>query len=165
MTAQYVESHVSRVSRDMLLRQLRPNLLALKQFEQCYILARWIRNLFIDIMDQAGRTSAAETPQGIQTPHAQPLLATDANTGSMCPLQQRQIPFPVSSILDSSSLNCGGSLGRQFFFDTQPPSGNTHDFAMPDGFQRHLDFPSPTSLEYQELSFLADLGFSTDNQY
>jgi hypothetical protein len=56
MTAQYIGSHTSNTYKSQLLFQkLRSNILSLRQFEQCYILARWIRNLFKDMIDRPRR--------------------------------------------------------------------------------------------------------------
>ncbi|KAH6988863.1 fungal-specific transcription factor domain-containing protein, partial [Ilyonectria sp. MPI-CAGE-AT-0026] len=40
----------SSIQSVQLSRRLRPNILALRQLEQCYTIARWVRNLFMEIM-------------------------------------------------------------------------------------------------------------------
>lgn len=45
-------------------RRLRPNVLALRQLEQCYTIARWVRNLFMEIMDRHQRQAAADRGPG-----------------------------------------------------------------------------------------------------
>lgn len=61
MTVQYVSAHSSNINADrksLLSQQLRSNLLNLRQFEKCFIVARWIRNLFEGAMSQPARTES-----------------------------------------------------------------------------------------------------------
>lgn len=46
--------------RDLALVKLRPSLIALKQFEQCYILARWVHILWTDIMERSVNKARAQ---------------------------------------------------------------------------------------------------------
>ncbi|KAF5976576.1 cutinase transcription factor 1 beta [Fusarium bulbicola] len=50
---------------DQIFAKIRPGLLALKQFESVYILARWIKNFFMDILN---RPSPAETEEAQRPP-------------------------------------------------------------------------------------------------
>lgn len=40
------------MQRQSLLQSVKYKLLALKEFEECYIMAKWIRQLFLDVFDQ-----------------------------------------------------------------------------------------------------------------
>lgn len=58
MTVQYVGAHSPNINPDrksLLSQQLRSNLLNLRQFEKCFIVARWIRNLFEDAISRPTR--------------------------------------------------------------------------------------------------------------
>jgi hypothetical protein len=64
MIVQYVGSRSSHVDqRSLLLQKLRSNLINLRQFEDCYILARWIRNLFEDTVTQQWRSPSPSPPR------------------------------------------------------------------------------------------------------
>lgn len=65
MTA-YVADHDTSSSMQsvQLSRRLRPSVLALRQLEQCYTIARWVRNLFMEIMDRHQRRAAADQGPG-----------------------------------------------------------------------------------------------------
>lgn len=166
MTTQYAESYSFDVSKSRLLSQeLRINLLGLKQFEQCYILARWIRKLFTDILEKSNQQSGDHDTE------------TGTNGGKTNTAMQ-----PRSNPSESAALDISHML--QFDRTTNPstiayaptiqPNGNASDIAlwgghedsavlMPADFLPLLDFPSPSSLEYQGLQFLADLGFAGFN--
>lgn len=63
MTIQYASSCSSDASqRQLLLQKLRSNLISLRQFEECYVLARWIRNLFKGTMSQWQSRSPSASP-------------------------------------------------------------------------------------------------------
>lgn len=62
MMAQYRGSRSCNDYKSQLLsQQLKSNLLSLRQFEQCYILARWIQNLFKDILQPPREAQAEES--------------------------------------------------------------------------------------------------------
>ena len=164
MTAQYVGSHTSDTYKSQLLYQkLRSNLLSLRQFENCYILARWIRNLFKDIID---------SPRKRPVPSDSPLETTR---------QQFTRTTSVPEISSESDDICHGSRpfdllypsGAHAFMshenlvdDTLLVSGGRDDHdpsVMPisDGLQpQFMDNSFADSQYIQNFQFLIDLGFS-----
>lgn len=53
MIAVAADGGISSSRSDQLLCKIRPGLLALKQFEPVYVIARWIRNFFMDILNRS----------------------------------------------------------------------------------------------------------------
>lgn len=74
MTIQYISSRSSHAHPDqksLLIQKLRSNLISLRQFEECYVLARWIRNLFEDTLTRQWHSmspcrSATQSPSPSQ---------------------------------------------------------------------------------------------------
>jgi hypothetical protein len=162
MTTQYAESHSPEVSKSLLLtQQLRINLLGLKQFEEQYILARWIRRLFTDILDRPNRPGTSTKSQN-----------SVENTNRT--LRDQQIAHSWESIMLDNSLlkGDGGStcLLSAAGSTTTAQQGTNSEACfwpelesvpfLPNNFLPHVDFPSPNSFEYQGLQFMADLGFA-----
>ncbi|KAF5651869.1 d-lactate dehydrogenase (cytochrome) [Fusarium sp. NRRL 25303] len=71
MMALAVDVKTSAPKSDQIFVKIRPGLLALKQFESVYILARWIKNFFMDILNRPPPTDTEEA-------HRQP---TNSNGG------------------------------------------------------------------------------------
>ena len=168
---------------DDVLRKIRPGLLALKQFEPVYILARWIRNLFMDILKRSESPPGeeAQASQGIIeisretegqpiTPDSVPYVpTTTAAACTVTPLATDQPDYPTPSLMveDSDFMMPGnvhgdarppnvGMRGMGGFWSTSLMNGvfsSNHDTEM-------MDFPQPDSLQYQALYFLADLGIA-----
>ncbi|KAF5548519.1 d-lactate dehydrogenase (cytochrome) [Fusarium napiforme] len=61
MMALAAEVKTSAPKSDQIFVKIRPGLLALKQFESVYILARWIKNFFMDILNRPAPFDAVET--------------------------------------------------------------------------------------------------------
>ncbi|KAI8415757.1 hypothetical protein FOFC_05384, partial [Fusarium oxysporum] len=60
MMALAVDVKTSAPKSDQIFVKIRPGLLALKQFESVYILARWIKNFFMDILNRPPPTDTEE---------------------------------------------------------------------------------------------------------
>lgn len=192
MIAHVAECGVSGPQRLRLSQKLRPNLLALKQLEQCYMLAHWIRGLFMDIIERPERSRTEQKPglpkeaqhldsstvEGQSTtPDGHPpnhsgitpgsnYLSGNSTTPTDHSFSVGEAPLPRHfpggegpSYLDLSISQSPmeTSLGSLF------PNFITTDFFTPPYGVPEMtmgDFPSPSSLEYQSLHFLADLGLS-----
>ena len=198
MTAHVAECGISSAKRDILSQKLRPNLLALKQFETTYILARWIRNLFMDIFTkqsrqvlQQRRGDQQNQNQNVATSHVQDSSTTPEHLINSHP-QHTAISGTGTTSTDASysvgeppghaSVSESGTyLYDSNFYDveTSPsaimgnfvPNFITNEF-LPHQYGNNdmsgmnmIDFPSPSTLEYQSLHFLADLGLSGFNNY
>lgn len=163
-------------------------MLALKQFEQCYILARWIRHLFTDIINRQSRSnhesaykpaSIDERVAGEEKPFTtegtfQEQSVTDMDgvhdfvpvtalpTDSYSMDDSARTPFHDTALYDMTAATP--------LMDNYVPGFFTNDF-LPlrhdmEGMGMGLgDFPSPSSLEYQSMHFLADLGLSGFGDY
>ncbi|OQU98289.1 Fungal specific transcription factor domain-containing protein [Cladophialophora immunda] len=187
MTAQVAECGVSGRNRQQLSQKLRPTLLSLKQFEQCYVLARWIRNMFMDIINRPSRPSN-ETTRTSEIPRIdsrmnelQPLAERDLHslaqtnmtisdsgtvpaTETLYPFSEERASHNIAS--HDFSFVCSGPYGQSasptgYLIDTLIPNSPPNDFFPPlasfEGVNM-TDFPSPSSMEYQSLHFLAELG-------
>ncbi|KIV93367.1 hypothetical protein, variant [Exophiala mesophila] len=197
MTAHVAECGISGLVRDQLSQKLRPNLLALKQFETTFILARWIRNLFMDIINRPTRQavhrtrhqqehppntnrSSFEQPNPVTTsPHSQiqhqlpnqnPHAVTSA--GHSFATTDQVAPTSIDDatyFYDSSSYDPGTSPST--IMGNFVPNFITNEYLHPQqgsgdmSGMNMIDFPSPSTLEYQSLHFLADLGLSGFNNY
>ncbi|RSL78711.1 hypothetical protein CEP51_007952 [Fusarium floridanum] len=178
MIAVAADGSMSPPRSDQLLCKIRPGLLALKQFESVYNLARWIRNFFMDILnrseshigDKTARTQELIEPRQVQD--GQPITpesvaqAPAENTTSATPISAEQPDYstPSLNVEDSSFL---------FGHDTREDECHHPELARVGGFwptslvsgvfsgshnSDVMDFPQPDSLQYQAMHFLADLG-------
>jgi len=207
MTAHVAECGISSATRDVLSQKLRPNLLALKQFETTYILARWIRNLFMDIInkpvrqavDQRGNQQkrsrivdshgapeqdSSMTPESFLRSHHQSTQPNSGSaqgsssstthnsysTGEAGPPHTSAPPDDGTYIYETNSYDNStspsvimGNFVPNFITNEFLPgqSGNSNDMSG----MNMIDFRSPSTLEYQSLHFLADIGLSGFNIY
>lgn len=200
--------------------KLRPSLLALKQFETCHITARWIRTLFMDVLQRLERRSskrsrryrqsskrqqagtqveeATSGPEISESRKCSPLpythmkcrlrscllehvisdeAATIPNLHSV-PNFVHQPACPVSagtpslssysfespnSYLQDSSIAGGTGLDHASSTGLMNTSFVDDLFTQPNsmyGWSGFDNFPSPSTLQFQSLYFLADLGMS-----
>lgn len=200
MTAHVAECGTSGAKRDQLSQKLRPCLLALKQFEQCYNLARWIKNMFMDIITrrpsrpviERRRYEASTSKHNVQNANGNPaesvaqedidFVARDDSTNNTlaqtAPSQENRY---LSGDSGSTSQDLGAlasactydhgsldpSLESPLRTSTTPlenfmPNFTDSDFPDPQyNEDLNVGFPSPSSLEWQHLRFLADLGLPT----
>jgi hypothetical protein len=198
MTAHVAECGVSPAKHDQLSQKLRSSLLALKHFEQCYVLARWIRNIFMDIINRPSRRAShhaqkregnhdldkrvvgqSATPESLLQ-HLRLPAGTNMPGSTIVssyavgePTQQSHTTGTEASTVymyDSSSYDPSASpTGTSAVMDTIVPNLITNKF-LPSphemsGMNNMIDFPWPSSLEYQSLHFLADLGLSGCSNY
>lgn len=87
MTAQFTHANTmnqTTTCRNALLSSIKYKLLALKDFEECHVLASWIRQLFFDMFDQQRRQ---------ETDHSPEALGEDSNTPN---------PQAIDTVEDSS---------------------------------------------------------------
>lgn len=169
---------------DELLRRIRPGLLALKQFEQVYVLARWIRNFFMDILKRSESPPANDGQPSHDlimiggTNDGQPITPESVSYGSMAenetsiitPMSATQPEFSTTNLMaeDPSYMVAGDmeEVGRSPTAATRGMSGFWPASLMHGVFSSShdgdlMDFPQPDSLQYQAMYFLADLGIAS----
>lgn len=141
--------------RDILVERLQPNLLALKQFEQCYILARWVRNLWMDIMDHPKRPNQDLRPGDIsrngskhQPQRSSPQISNSTN--------DQLTPQTNESLFNDQPMQ--ESIQDNFVFEPPYPGSNISSFFTPDELWQQEEFPDPNSSSYHSMHFLADIG-------
>ncbi|KAF4453774.1 hypothetical protein F53441_3600 [Fusarium austroafricanum] len=172
MMALAVDVKTTTSKSDQIFVKIRPGLLALKQFESVYILARWIKNFFMDILNRSESNGAVEFQrQGAdesnsarstieimdishQTSDALPTVATSAN----------QPAYQTSGLgVEDSSFMFGGNSDNPYpdvegngFWPMYLANGVFTGIQSSDA----MEFPQPDSSQYQALYFLADLGIA-----
>jgi hypothetical protein len=138
--------HKPQHGREAALVKLRQGLVALKQFEHCYVLARWIRILWIDIFDRSDHKTKSK-----QFVSSERISPSNAQVLS----QQHQVIDTISDVSQVSDMNYV-SDGWQ---ETTPFSlGSWSSMFVYDDHTLNFDFPLPNNLEYHGLQFLANLG-------
>ncbi|EKJ73181.1 hypothetical protein FPSE_06605 [Fusarium pseudograminearum CS3096] len=178
MMALAVDGSATAPRSDQMFVKIRRGLLALKQFEQVYNVARWIRNFFMDILNRSdsgggsrGEVPAASPPSNgitseIRVPEESarhPVIQEEpahllAGTSS----EADQLTFVASDLnlggttfmLDHDSGDVGAEGGG--FWPTYLANGVFSNTSTGDA----IDFPQPDSTQYQAMYFLADLGLS-----
>ncbi|KIL94259.1 hypothetical protein FAVG1_02822 [Fusarium avenaceum] len=169
MMALAADGGATTTRSDQLFGKIRRGLLALKQFEPVYILARWIRNFFMDILnrseangmgDAQGRETCvvsdghridASNPENSGTNPDQ----TNEVSAAMLPSED-QATHPTPDIGDDeanfmfdqgSGDDCVGFEGGGFWpsYLANGVFSNTH-------LVDTLDFPQPDSSQYQAIS-------------
>ena len=195
----YASDH-AELPRDQLGKKLRPSLLALKQFEECYVTARWVRSLFMDFLERrVDRQDGSRTPQRNsrqrvgdvgqnrnrldQLPVAEDdayhrvTPYTDASAIAALPTGHTPTTYNDTMMTTSagpSDLNrSDGDAAVQWEFTEQPMfdvsmSGDPtfvdelfSELPQPGSNTSPGCFPSPSTMAYQSIYFLADLGFHT----
>ena len=191
MTAQYVESFSPDTYKNQILfHKLRSNLLGLMKFEQVYVLARWIRSLFADILEAPIESSALKVKPSTQaTPPDQANQLDSLRTKSAEKTvydsrpnggSQEVVPLPTPAPYDLSSMSSttqlvgetlGGGPELLSNFGTIPstpagtmqfvhPARGLRDVFMPSASLSSMQWPSPSSFQFQNFNFLADLGLA-----
>lgn len=170
MTVQYIGSHSSNTYKSQLLYQkLRSNMLSLRQFEECYILARWVRNLFKDIIERPRKpnpntTTATVGNQNLDQSSSHNIMDTQVANFSQTASSAIDYHSPASS-LGSSLYQQASPMGQEATKDnvgfSRPRFENngTPNLMSPEDFYSHLlDYSSTNPLQMQGLQFLVDLG-------
>ncbi|KAL2674278.1 hypothetical protein Neosp_012729 [[Neocosmospora] mangrovei] len=183
MIAVAADGSMSPPKSDQLLYKIRPGLLALKQFESVYNLARWIRNFFMDILNRSEPHTGDKTAhdQGLIAPRhvqdGQPITpesvaqAPAENTIAATPVPAEQPDYSTPSLNVEDSNFLFGHDGREDechhaelarvggFWPASLVTGifsGTHNSDV-------MDFPQPDSIQYQAMHFLADLGIASSD--
>lgn len=184
MTALAADGSTSSPKSDQLMRKIRPGLLALKQFEPVYVLARWIRNFFMDILNRPESSSSTEIPRNhdqIETSDdhdGQPITpesvlnAPTENTAAhtSTPMSAAQSDYSTQNLAVEDSNYMFGNGTHEDVCPSVEPTWGAGGFwptsLMTATFPNNnnggvMDFPQPDSLQYQAMYFLADLGMAS----
>jgi hypothetical protein len=169
MMALAVDAKASAPKSDQIFVKIRPGLLALKQFESVYILARWIKNFFMDILnrpapvdtvegqrpptnlhddDITGGVTGSETVNSTDLRHEIPTITT---SGGQATYNATSFEDPNFAFDQNSGLDEGG------FWPTYLANGVFSGVQSSDD----MEFPHPDSFQYQAMYFLADLGIAS----
>lgn len=145
-----VHAERSHFHDENLSTKIRPYLLALKQFEQVFVLARWVRNLFMDMTNRRQKAKRPEAPRSDSTSsYDTPSDPYAATTGYMIPANPTFFADPFSGTTD---------LG-QFVGDFLPNFHSEEYFSSRSNSAADMPgYPPPGSVEFQTLHFLTDLG-------
>lgn len=165
---------------DQLFGKIRRGLLALKQFEPVYILARWIRNFFMDILNRSEANTMGDAQgreicmvsdghrvdvSSLENSGANPDQTNEISAAMLPSEDQTTDPTPdlgddeTNFMFDQDSGDaCAGFEGGGFWpaYLANGVFSNTH-------FVDSLDFPQPDSSQYQAMYFLADLGLASSD--
>jgi hypothetical protein len=190
MTA-YVTEYSHR--RERLLQRLRPNLLMLKQFEQCHVTARWIRMLFMELLDR--HVDREQKTTGGLAPQSKDSSRDASREAGTSPGTAQRPPYTATSAADqlqgpdsvAGQPTCSTRVDEEANSGISAESANGHQDWLPssqsvDDFAMHLDstfvdeffsfphdmhsesgsntFPSPSTMAYQSMYYLADLGLN-----
>jgi hypothetical protein len=172
-----------RPDGEQLLHPIRRGLLALKQFENNWDLARWIKNFFMNCLVQRDRTNrvtgfasrdgsddgvpgagSEETSDGME-PQAEPQLGAGRAFAGLAQDSVRQMPpemgpptglAAVANFMFDHEGGFHGDIAREDINSSWPP------YSLPEGSNamEGIGFPMPDSSHYQALYFLADLGMA-----
>ncbi|KAM0491126.1 hypothetical protein ACHAP8_010910 [Fusarium lateritium] len=176
MMALAVDGSSTAPRSDQMFVKIRRGLLALKQFEQVYNLARWIRNFFMDILNRSetggghdkgqagsprrnGNTTDMQVPEE-STRHLDNQEPANMLTGTIS--QAGQPTFVTSDLtLEDATFMLGqdsndASVDGGGFWPTYLANGVFPNTVSGDA----IDFPQPDSTQYQAMYFLADLGIA-----
>jgi hypothetical protein len=166
----HAERHKSTtIPEEQLSAKMRPYLLALKQFEQVYVLARWVRNLF---MDMTGRRDRHERRRSSLV-NGRPAISPQSASGTLLRSEPPRAPPPAvqQPSFDTSDYSVANpsnyfaipfqpdmDLG-QFVGDFLPAFDNDEFYnGRPISTVDMTGYPQPGSVEYQTIHFLTDLG-------
>lgn len=174
MMALAVDGTASPPKSDLLLGKIRPGLLALKQFEPVYVLARWIRSFFMNTLNRSEpRGTDSEAPDA-QVPAEAPAVQQPITPQSVPHVPQdsdgQQLPaemgytVPMSMATPDFHYDAGGHVGecpsRAADMGGFWPTSLTHGVFSNGYTSDAMEFPQPDSLQYQAMYFLADLGIA-----
>ncbi|KAF5974136.1 cutinase transcription factor 1 beta [Fusarium coicis] len=168
MIALAVDVKTSAPQSDQIFVKIRPGLLALKQFESAYILARWIKNFFMDILNRPPAEEAQTQPtnsngddvegEGMSTE----MRNSSANQVLEIDIQRNTAPA------DQATHDATGFEDHNFAFEQSSgfEGGGFWPTYLANGVfsgvqsSDDMEFPHPDSFQYQALYFLADLGIA-----
>lgn len=184
MTVLYMHSRnlsLDKARRELLSHQFRFNLLGLKEFEQCHMLARWIRKLFLLVRDRSGPMPAAlRSPRLNSDPSTQTvpsdMVHGDSNivSGNITSTSERspslsKVPGESDEVIEWNTLwsttgsgqaipNCSADMESDSLVTTDvPPLGQSYsDMDFPFDF-----FTDSELLDDQTMQMFADEWAST----
>ena len=181
----HAERHKSSsIPEEQLSAKIRPYLLALKQFEQVYVLARWVRNLF---MDMTGRRERHTSRRQSSISKSRPRIKPQYSSSESIPQATITIP-PVQKAVEQPQQNTTFTAADNDYAAMTMPNTSNNYFSIP--FQPDMDlgqfvgdflpafdtdgfygssrsgsslpdmtgYLQPGSVEYQTIHFLTDLG-------
>ncbi|KAF5601767.1 d-lactate dehydrogenase (cytochrome) [Fusarium pseudocircinatum] len=165
MMALAVDVKTSALKSDQIFVKIRPGLLALKQFESVYILARWIKNFFMDILNRPPPIDTEETQRPTTNSNGDDVESGGTGSETMNSTNETlttttsadQATHDASfedhnfAFEQSSGFEGGG------FWPTYLANGVFSGVQSSDD----LEFPHPDSFQYQAMYFLADLGIAS----
>lgn len=166
---------VERPDGEQLLRTIRPGLLALKQFENVYVLARWIKDFFMKCLvrwERDGQRSREGTPGNEQLSGGRPAFASDFEPGvpGLGPSELRASTNTVHTNTPGIGPAAGLDALAGFMLE-QNGAQQYGDLGGGEGVYwpeyvggDNLGFPMPESSQYQAIQFLADLGMAWTDQ-
>jgi hypothetical protein len=183
MIAVAADGSMSPPRSDQLLCKIRPGLLALKQFESVYNLARWIRNFFMDILNRSEPHTGDKTAQAqelIEPRRAQDGQPITPESVAQAPAENTVAATPVPAEQPDYSTPSLNVEDPSFLFGHDARENECHhpELARVGGFwpaslvtgifsgthnSDVMDFPQPDSLQYQAMHFLADLGIASSD--
>lgn len=158
MTAQVAKYGASK--QDRLKQKLRPSLLALKQLEQCYITARWIRFLFMDFLCEANRRVNHVEEEATQQPDTR-----DRGLGEPPTIAQHQVG-ETSSFSDNnvregvtSSPDTPRTMEHMLLGDLLSSGPRNDSLLYTSGLEEShpVDFFSVSAMDMQSMQFLANV--------
>ncbi|KAJ4269932.1 hypothetical protein NW762_001603 [Fusarium torreyae] len=183
MMALAADGSTSPPKSDQLLCKIRPGLLALKQFEPTYILARWIRNFFMDIINRS-ESSPEEIIRQSQTAADEVdsrMTPSEREPRGIATSRENQMKTPISLDQPNYFTPNLGVDDANLMFDTDTRGDGCHSGGLNQGMSNYppayftngvfsythsgdaMDFPQPDSSQYQALYFLADLGIASSD--
>jgi hypothetical protein len=183
MTVQFVESHAQDEERnEMLQRQLRSNLFGLRQFEEHYSLAGWIRSLFSGVVWGSQRQSPAmEAGSQVTELAASSTVAEAAGVVAESPfVVQPSVHYEVAPMVPVSNGTTAIMAQTESVCDMGHASGEMESVWYEDSRYNKppecyeamgvdvgaLDSPNGMNASYFEtVQHLADLGMAGFNDY
>lgn len=157
MNVQFVSyRHLNKQWREIILTKLRTSLIALRQFEECYILARWVRILWNDIFDRSGRKIINQ--QCLTPAQASPSRSTiDCHTQDALVAQPSANPERISAYSQAGGLD----YGMDWWLESSPYSTTDWSNLVFSGCYEEtpaLPLVKPNSIDSDGLQFLVNLG-------
>lgn len=157
-----VDGSTTAPKGDQIFGKIRRGLLALKQFEPVYNLARWIRNFFMDIINRSDSEGRAHEQEQATSQHGEP-AGDPIHPGQMD--HSLSVEHADPDIYPTPGMSLGDAA---FMIDSEDAAGFWPEYMANGVFSSThsgdaMDFPQPDSTQYQAMYFLADLGITNIN--
>ncbi|KAF5622703.1 cutinase transcription factor 1 beta [Fusarium tjaetaba] len=168
MMALAVDVKTSAPESDQIFVKIRPGLLALKQFESVYILARWIKNFFMDILNRPPVEEAQTQPTNSNGGDVE---CGGTGTEMRSRSEDQVLDIDIQRNTAPANHAAHGATGfedHNFAFDQSSgfEGGGFWPTYLANGVfsgvqsSDAIEFPHPDSFQYQAMYFLADLGIA-----